>query len=170
MFSTKTKTITNTKQTDKRKTIRREQIHADIKVQNILTDSLQSIFKLHPCRGSLPRSRFLISRNAPPKKRLRGRLLQGLPLKFQECCYDQWRDPGEGYSLTFTPNWGPKGRKSFLETPAPPPPPLSSGSGWQGPSLMRTSESATDDAISRREAELLESTFAVFSLCFLCTK
>ena len=44
MFSTKTKTITNTKQTNKRKTIRREQRHADIKVQNILTDSLQSIF------------------------------------------------------------------------------------------------------------------------------
>lgn len=33
MFSAKTKTITNTKQTNKRKTIRREQIHADIKVQ-----------------------------------------------------------------------------------------------------------------------------------------
>ena len=31
-------------------------------------------------------------------------------------------------------------------------------------------ESATDDAISRREAQLLESTFAVFSLRFLCTK
>ena len=51
MFSTKTKTITNTKQTNKRKTIRGEQRHADIKVQNILTDSLQSIFQITPLQG-----------------------------------------------------------------------------------------------------------------------
>ena len=68
MFLTKTKTITNTKQTNKRKTIRREQIHADIKVQNILTDSLQSIFKLHPYRGSLPRSHFFDVTQRSPKK------------------------------------------------------------------------------------------------------
>ena len=77
MFSTKTKTITNTKQTNKRKTIRTEQLHADIKVQNILTDSLQSIFKLHPYRGSLPPSRFLETRNAPPKNGCEGDYYRG---------------------------------------------------------------------------------------------
>ena len=35
---------------------------------------------------------------------------------------------------------------------------------------MWKSGSATDEAISRRQAELLESTFAVLSLRFLCTK
>lgn len=89
MFSTKTKTVTCTitKQTNKQKTIRREQGQADSEVQNILTHSLQTNFSVT--------------------------LLQGLSLKFHECCFD---------------------------------------------------------AISKREAELLEGTFAYIFHFFLCTK
>ena len=32
-------------------------------------------------------------------------------------------DPGEGAPLSFRPNWGPRGRKSFFLVTAPPPPP-----------------------------------------------
>ena len=86
MFSTKTKTVTCTitKQTNKQKTIRREQGQADSEVQNILTQTNFSVT-----------------------------LLQGLSLKFHECCFD---------------------------------------------------------AISKREAELLEGTFAYIFHFFLCTE
>lgn len=63
MFLTKTKNnYMYHYKTNKQKTIRREQGQADSEVQNILTHSLQTNFSVT--------------------------LLQGLSLKFHECCFD----------------------------------------------------------------------------------
>ena len=63
-------------------------------------------------------------------------------------------DPGEGPGEAaappmFRPNWGPKGRKIFFDTP----PPLSQGLDDQGPLIWR-SGSATAQYLARENSRL----------------